>query len=247
MKTLSQILEKGTILQKPDHEILARFIAGLPDKMAFFVRAGQPSDLSSALTSAKMAETCGYRDRNPLASNPVVSGPTSGNNEVDGFKSQISALTSTVHQLVTSKHDDVSNSTTSAGTVQNQTQHQTSRDVASLTEEVSKLSKTVSELLISRPRTDTSHRHYQPQQNNFQRGQTQFQNPNSPTCFNCNFPGHKKRECNWNGQGYPSPGKCQLCRQVGHPAYRCKTQVGVQSGNAQTPGESRPSRQGYRY
>jgi hypothetical protein len=57
----NQIIEKGTFLQKPEHEIIARFIYGLPEKVAFFVRAGQPPDLTVAFTSAKMAETCGYR------------------------------------------------------------------------------------------------------------------------------------------------------------------------------------------
>jgi hypothetical protein len=35
--------------------MLARFIDGLPEKVAFFVRAGQPPDLTVAFTSAKMA------------------------------------------------------------------------------------------------------------------------------------------------------------------------------------------------
>ncbi|CAC5377558.1 unnamed protein product [Mytilus coruscus] len=37
----SQILEKGNLLPKSEHEVLARFIEGLPEKMEFFVRAGQ--------------------------------------------------------------------------------------------------------------------------------------------------------------------------------------------------------------
>lgn len=36
----SSLMEKGSLLQKPDHEILAKFVSGLPDRMAFFVRAG---------------------------------------------------------------------------------------------------------------------------------------------------------------------------------------------------------------
>ena len=32
----SQILEKGNLLHKPDHEVLARFIEGLPEKNGIF-------------------------------------------------------------------------------------------------------------------------------------------------------------------------------------------------------------------
>ena len=236
----SQILEKGTLLRKPDHEILARFITGLPDKMAFFVRAGQPSDLTSALTSAKMAETCGYRDNNPLASNSTATSQSAENKEVNELRTQISTLTSTVQQLVTSNRDEPINSA-----ILKETTPQASADITSLTEEVSKLSKTVNELVINK--ADTRKYQYQHQQN-FHRGQTDFrdQHSNSQTCFSCHFPGHKTRDCNWNGQGYPSPGKCQLCRQQGHQAYRCRKQTSVQSGNARNPGDNRPSRLGYR-
>jgi hypothetical protein len=44
----------------------------------------------------------------------------------------------------------------------------------------------------------------------------------------------------------PTPRKCQLCRQQGHPAYRCTTQFDRRQGNAQSPGDNRPNRQGYR-
>jgi hypothetical protein len=58
----SSIVDKGQLLQKPEHEIMAKFITGLPNKMAFFVSAGYPTDTHTALTSSKMAEVCGYRD-----------------------------------------------------------------------------------------------------------------------------------------------------------------------------------------
>jgi hypothetical protein len=58
----SSIVDKGQLLQKPEHEIMAKFITGLPNKIAFFVRAEHPTDTQTALTSSKMAEVCGYRD-----------------------------------------------------------------------------------------------------------------------------------------------------------------------------------------
>ena len=42
----SRIVDKGQLLQKPEHEIMGKFISGLPNK----------------ITSSKMAEACGYRD-----------------------------------------------------------------------------------------------------------------------------------------------------------------------------------------
>jgi rubrerythrin len=27
------------------------------------------------------------------------------------------------------------------------------------------------------------------------------------TCYSCNFPGHKRKDCNWNGQFQPTPRK----------------------------------------
>ena len=71
----SQLLERATILHKNDNEILIKFIKGLPDQLAFFVRAGNHTDSSSALSAAKMGEAYGYRSSNiPLvaAAKPVT-------------------------------------------------------------------------------------------------------------------------------------------------------------------------------
>ena len=63
----AQLLEKATILRKHDHEILIKFIKGLPQQLAFFVRAGNHGDSASALAAAKMGEAYGYRtDDAPL-------------------------------------------------------------------------------------------------------------------------------------------------------------------------------------
>ena len=48
-----QLVEKGQLLNKPPHEILTKFIKGLPEKLAFFVRAGSHKDIYSALSAAK--------------------------------------------------------------------------------------------------------------------------------------------------------------------------------------------------
>ena len=53
--------------------MMAKFITGLPNKMAFFLRALNPTDTQTALTSAKIAEACGYRDHSE-AVNAIASG-----------------------------------------------------------------------------------------------------------------------------------------------------------------------------
>ncbi|CAC5385701.1 unnamed protein product [Mytilus coruscus] len=236
----SQILEKGNLLHKPDHEVLARFIEGLPEKMAFFVRAGQPSDLSAALTSAKMAETCGYREM--IFENAVSSSPTE-QSEISNLKSQISSLTSAINQISTSKHDDVNNSTSQP--TKHDSEVKNCSEFASLTNEIAKLSKNVSELLISKIPQASTNSQYESPQNNFQRRQ-QYQYPNTNTnsnCFKCNFPGHRKRDCNWNGFGQTTSYKCQICHQTGHTAFRCKSFKPNQE-NYQYPTDTRPNRSG---
>ena len=61
-----QIYEKGKLLNKPEHEMLSKFISGLPEQMSFFIRAGLPQDMETALTAAKMAEACGSRKAQDL-------------------------------------------------------------------------------------------------------------------------------------------------------------------------------------
>lgn len=47
--------------------------------------------------------------------------------------------------------------------------------------------------------------------------------PTTRVCFRCKGEKHIKSQCNWDGQGEPSPiTKCQLCFQMGHAAPRCK-------------------------
>ena len=66
----SLLSEKSQLLKKPEHELVVKFVNGLLDKLAFFVGAGQPRDLRTAIASAKMGEGFGYRTH---ASVPSVS------------------------------------------------------------------------------------------------------------------------------------------------------------------------------
>lgn len=57
----SLVLQKGEKLGKHKRDILIKFIKGLPEKLAFFVRAGNPQTHEAALYSAQMGEAYGYR------------------------------------------------------------------------------------------------------------------------------------------------------------------------------------------
>jgi hypothetical protein len=57
----SQVLEKGSRLEKPERDLTAKFINGLPQQLAFFVRAANPKNLQAAFQQAKLGEAYGYR------------------------------------------------------------------------------------------------------------------------------------------------------------------------------------------
>ena len=102
----SQILEKGKKLSKSDQEQLLKFIQGLPAQLAFFVRAGNPSDIHTAMTSAKMGEAYGYR-ASPLpdSSNLTVgtvsaAHSTSDNQRINSLEKSVQTLCSKLDSIL---------------------------------------------------------------------------------------------------------------------------------------------------
>lgn len=59
---------KGTRLEKPERDLLTKFINGLPEKLAFFVRAAHCTSFADALAIAKTGEAYGYRTPPPQIS-----------------------------------------------------------------------------------------------------------------------------------------------------------------------------------
>jgi hypothetical protein len=53
--------EKSQILNKPDQEAMLKFINGLPEKLAFYVRSSKPEDIAEAISLAKAGEAYTYR------------------------------------------------------------------------------------------------------------------------------------------------------------------------------------------
>ena len=99
-----KLVEKGELLCKPDHEIRSKFVDGLPDKLAFYVRASKPKDTAEALTLAKTGEAYKYREsENTVAAARNV--PV--NTEIEGLKCQLNQLTEMMKDLKTQKQTQI--------------------------------------------------------------------------------------------------------------------------------------------
>ncbi|CAC5403826.1 unnamed protein product [Mytilus coruscus] len=103
-----QLVEKANTLKKPDHEILVKFIKGLPEQLAFFVRAGNHRDSPSALAAAKMGEAYGYRkaELQVAAASKQAKPSDKRDSEFASLQSQIDTLTKAVQNLTASKTDE---------------------------------------------------------------------------------------------------------------------------------------------
>lgn len=62
----SLLHEKGELLLKSDKDIMFQFVRGLPDTIAFFVRATQPRTSQEALTAARTAQAYSYGSSFPV-------------------------------------------------------------------------------------------------------------------------------------------------------------------------------------
>ena len=95
-----KVIEKGELLSKPEHEVRSKFIDGLPDKLAFYVRASKPKYSVEALNLAKTGEAYKYREsENTVAAARNVS----NNSEIEGLKCQLNQLTEMMKDMQTQK------------------------------------------------------------------------------------------------------------------------------------------------
>ena len=226
----SQLSEKAQILRKHDHELVAKFISGLPEKMSFFVRAGQPVDAHHALTSAKMAEACGYRQHGdsinalkhenkhaprqlPGKSNIIDSNQSE---VIRDLQNQVAILT----DLVQGKHKEH---------VQSEPSHS---DVHDIRDQIGQLSGLITSMAVR----EVPHKEPQRPENT----STNYANTSrfdSAECRRCKGLGHFQRVCNWNGYGQFQPSnQCQLCNQNGHIAQSCTKLEFYAQGNRTNPG-----------
>lgn len=94
-----QILEKGQLLSKPDHEIMFKFINGLPEKLAFYVRSSKPKDISEALTLARAGEAYKYRVNDKFLTVAAAQANVNVNSEISELKQQVGELTDLFKQF----------------------------------------------------------------------------------------------------------------------------------------------------
>lgn len=92
------IQEKGKLLSKPDHEIMFRFINGLPEKLAFYVRTSQPKNLSEALSYAKQGEAYKYRIHEQCSAISKTQTATR-TDDIAELKSQVLSLTKMMQNM----------------------------------------------------------------------------------------------------------------------------------------------------
>lgn len=94
----SDILEKGTRLKKPERDLISKFISGLPNQLAFFVRAANIQTYSEALQKAKLGEAYGYR------ATPVMTAAThiTETGATSKMEKMLEAITARLDRLETS-------------------------------------------------------------------------------------------------------------------------------------------------
>lgn len=204
-----QVLEKGTLMGKPEFEIISKFLSGLPSELSFFVRAGAPKTLEEALSATKMGETCGYRKHN--AGSPSLCAMTSpaqqssqrNESEIQDLKNQVSKLTTMMETLIQGHQPQLPA----------HPQHSNPYPAPMMATMIPGQQHQLPAHSNSYPPMSTG----QHRQN--QRDKAHF----TPECYACHGMGHLRRECNWIGEGESAPGcQCQLCFQYGHSVPFCR-------------------------
>ncbi|CAC5409867.1 unnamed protein product [Mytilus coruscus] len=101
-----QLVEKsGIAFYKPEHEVMSKFVDGLPDKLAFYVRVSKPNDASDALTLAKTGEAYKYRECDNIVA--AARNISTRQSEISSLKHQMNHLTELMNDMKTQKQTDI--------------------------------------------------------------------------------------------------------------------------------------------
>lgn len=191
----SLVLEKGTRLNKNGMDILSKFIEGLPQQLAFFVRASRPADHQAALVSAKMGEAYGYRQESTTTTSSNSRDTDVGLKELKDSVRELTQQVSAIQVSMKPKQTEMT------GVPQYFTPPCSSP-----------------QYYYHNPQPQ--YEQYVPQVSAVRFSAPQ-QGPR--TCYGCNGSGHIKRNCNWTGGSTRRPDlKCQTCGQQGHSKYKCR-------------------------
>lgn len=101
----SLIWEKGHKLEKPERDMINKFIEGLPAQLAFFVRVSRCTTFRDTLQVAKTGEACGFRGSPSTSSSSPASISSvlqmqPDNSRRDGLAQEVNRLSAVVEQLV---------------------------------------------------------------------------------------------------------------------------------------------------
>ena len=222
-----QILEKGQLLSKPDHEIMFKFINGLPEKLAFYVRSSKPKDISEALTLARAGEAYKYRVHDKFLTVAAAQANANVNSEISELKQQVGELTDLFKQFGSEKKVRYQ---VNPGQINQNTQYQ--------------------------PRGRTGLSCYNCNGNGHTKRYCNWNGTGNVcpdvACQICKQMGHTALQCLNNFyQDKNTNEVCQLCFQVGHVAANCQNfQSNVyynqNSGNRTALGDARHGRPGKR-
>lgn len=188
-----QLVEKAELLSKPDYEVMCKFIKGLPEKLAFFVRAGSHTASSSALSAAKMGEACGYRIHDDITVSAVTKSTGTditgaAKSEISELRDKVTHLTDIVEKLAVSQNSPTPRHAPTKRFVDS---NRTTRE-------------------------NSSRQNTRLQYPNASDSNASF------SCYKCQGKNHIQRNCLWNGQGQANASvQCQICFQFGHEALLC--------------------------
>ena len=221
----SDVLSKGKALGKNDSELAAQFICGLPDQLAFFVRARNPTTLDEAFDNARSGETFGYHTQEkPVATHAIHAQHHSPHvSEMQQLKDSVQQIQQQLMHV--QRHQQQQHLLHHHQQYQQQQYHQ--QQYQHSQQQPHQYQQPAHRQQQSQPYQSQQYHQQQYQQ---QQQQYNMQPPPSDVCQRCYCPGHLAKECNMMEGTRPRLHfQCPICRQRGHGALRC-----VQ-GNGLTP------------
>ncbi|CAC5391988.1 unnamed protein product [Mytilus coruscus] len=198
-----QIYEKGKLLVKPEHEMLSKFISGLPEQMSFLFAQGclkicktpsLPQKWQKPVVIDDSVNAAGFfknksRDNRRTADDQ--------NTKVRDLRQQIQELGEQVKTQKEMKSDKSSPQSPTAA----------SSEMSEMKDQIQKLTSLISGLNVQNKPLAANDRQNTPDRNyNYPANGRQVNNDRnnfSGPCFKCQGRGHRQRECYWNVTSHP--------------------------------------------
>ena len=231
------ITSTGRLLKKSEAEMSVQFVSGLPQQLAFFVRARNPKTLQESLSAAKLGDRYGYVSEKTAPK----ADPSSSNGDISAMQSAIKDLTVAVQSLQVAQM----NSLTVTGHPQQPQQEQNGyhrpkhEQPRYHVEQQSQYNYSPQRMPHAQyqasgmpPYLHQSHPQHTSNQQRHQHStplvpsQQRYPTPQMRgNCEKCGCIGHGTLYCNMMDNTRPRPDfTCSRCGQIGHGSARCRTQ-----------------------